>query len=903
MDEPTDQQATVVATQRASTYFRIISDREGGVTFRRFCDFLAYCRVLDFDFDHSHALEVYLQVTEGDIEKSLDEDSFLSVLQAFAARRYDQERDSWAALRRLLNDMEAGHNFDLKVCSGPLHGLLYNEELIRATYAFAGALHALFLSYTTITIAATSIIAPPGTSTDDWQESPSTEKAIKVGNPTVTARSAYRLFRALGIVPSCVWPGELLDIAADFILGHEPDTPERRYFEDESMISGDETSDWTTPIHNAIDGEPCYSFPEFLELLVAAALCMPPRVLERPSERPQRIQEVLENLLKLPRDHADFDAVEYLHKEGRPIDDEFGDTAARAVSLGTSLGAVSRFPGLSRTLGGTKNGRPKRELDSEGIRIWSWLHAELPYLPEAQDQYGLPRPAPGQPLVQRAPPLEDLLATRKGRSPLVAWRSLAVSNKAEEKRHGPKPKPPPVPPELRHDRLSDQLDRLASTREAERRRLAALAGPATGWVVRLTLILEPLRAPSCAESEEVLTLIETALTSRRLRKYDVAISCLIRARRQWAAIAAGKEVPESWADIEPQADVHSPWDDVPLPSVQTATGATAVPTEKNDSELQSDASRAGLQEEGSKGGDLGKTIAPWELSWREAAATADEEAQGEAPDEEAPPVVRSEGQELRFEVPASEPSKSSPPPLSALPSQGTAAALLAARAGRHARVVELRYDPAEMFEAARGDADRNLHRLQAEVNLFFLYELASLHSAINEEELATKLLWRARAFSDSLPSSHPDTAVVWSGLGVVAYRTGRFELAARSMARALRIREGTIGSHTVETATSHNNLACCLVELDRALEATTHLELATELLLESAGTDHPRTQTAMRNLEKARSNFQDIRGDMPHLFFTPVVDRFGNLRATKRKKSKKGDKGSTLRSFRSTARR
>merc|ERR1719359_746967 len=108
------------------------------------------------------------------------------------------------------------------------------------------------------------------------------------------------------------------------------------------------------------------------------------------------------------------------------------------------------------------------------------------------------------------------------------------------------------------------------------------------------------------------------------------------------------------------------------------------------------------------------------------------------------------------------------------------------------------------------------------------------------------------------------------------------------MARARRIRERTIGEDTVETATSYNNLACCLVSLDRSLEAGALFELAGELLKVLLGHDHPRTQTALRNLEKSRTLKKHVSCEVPHIFSIPVQDRWSTAVKSKRKKKKKG---------------
>jgi len=198
------------------------------------------------------------------------------------------------------------------------------------------------------------------------------------------------------------------------------------------------------------------------------------------------------------------------------------------------------------------------------------------------------------------------------------------------------------------------------------------------------------------------------------------------------------------------------------------------------------------------------------------------------------------------------------------------------------------YDPHVHFATACGEDDENLRHLVGEVNLFFLCELSSLHSAIHEDELAAQLLWHARPYSDALPTNHPDTAVVWGGIGRVAFHSGSFDIAARCMARARRIREKTIGEDTVETATTYNNLACSLASLDRPLEAGALLELGAELLKVLLGHDHPRTQTVLRNLEKSRSMHKHLRCEIPHLFGIPVLDKYKVVKKGKKKKGKKG---------------
>merc|ERR1712187_692755 len=173
----------------------------------------------------------------------------------------------------------------------------------------------------------------------------------------------------------------------------------------------------------------------------------------------------------------------------------------------------------------------------------------------------------------------------------------------------------------------------------------------------------------------------------------------------------------------------------------------------------------------------------------------------------------------------------------------------------------------------------------------FLCELASLHAALREDDLAIQLFWRARTHADALPAGHPDAAVVWCGLGRVAFHAGCQDLAARCLSKARRIREKSIGGDTIETATTYNNLACCLSYLGRVMEAVAHLELALEILRTLAGEMHPRTQVAVRNLAKVKSCPKNVVCEIPHLFTFPIYDEKIEYKYRKKKGKKKGSRG------------
>merc|ERR1712113_1024876 len=100
----------------------------------------------------------------------------------------------------------------------------------------------------------------------------------------------------------------------------------------------------------------------------------------------------------------------------------------------------------------------------------------------------------------------------------------------------------------------------------------------------------------------------------------------------------------------------------------------------------------------------------------------------------------------------------------------------------------------------------------------------------------------------------------------------------------------------------YNNLACCLSHLDRPLEALAYLELAAEIMRVLAGEDHPRTQVALRNLEKARTAKMHLNVEIPHLFSYPVKDRNTTRKGSRRRKRKKhgGSSRGSSRSSRSS---
>jgi len=392
------------------------------------------------------------------------------------------------------------------------------------------------------------------------------------------------------------------------------------------------------------------------------------------------------------------------------------------------------------------------------------------------------------------------------------------------------------------------------------------------------------------ESEEVSTLIETALTSRRLRNYDIAISLLIRARRRWGAIAAGREVPGAWAEYQPVESVPSPWDihEVPAPldgnadAQDPCIASGSPPPEEPDSDFDMPIGPSDLLRDARELFDAAREMQRVDSAYTMSRKSSQEQTR----ESDVPRGCSRAGTASMDSTTVRLPRKMTKTPNSA---RGVPSSNLGGNVGLGATVggSERVYDPHLHFATACGEDDENLRYLAAEVHIFFLCELASLHSAIHEDEMAAQLLWGALPYSERLPSNHPDTAVVWCGIGRVTFHIGSYDIAARAMARARRIRERTIGENTVETATTYNNLACCLTSLDRPLEAVALLELASELLKVLLGCDHPRTQTAVRNFEKARSSHKHIHCEVPHLFGIPVMDKWKLVKKVRKTRKKK----------------
>jgi hypothetical protein len=479
---------------------------------------------------------------------------------------------------------------------------------------------------------------------------------------------------------------------------------------------------------------------------------------------------------------------------------------------------------------------PQKDWDAS--RIFEEMDDDLDELPPVPPPK-LPGPKPDEKLAPPRPTIEEIQEKaaaeamkrkkkKKKKKGDDADKSVVAWNKIQYVGKHPEPKEPTIPDEYNRERRGEQWTAFELKLHQQRAAREGLPESIAGRALRTSLIDEPLLSPP-SDIPEVATLVETAAASRRLRDYDIAIRLLNRARHLWAVRAAN---PIGGNKLSPSPP--------PMP--------------KQDSGRPRRNS-AGSSVESAGSSPRGSDIEPDDLT-----------------------TSRSSLRNSRFREALHEQVADEDP-------DGAVAEALSGFCGNSK---DRSYDPEVDFQQLCDDDDSGLlDNLKDEVNLFFWSELASLHTAIRQDELAVRLLWRGKRNADGLPQNHPDKATVWAGLGRVAFHHDEFDLAARSFLRVRFIREATIGGDTVESATSYNNVAVSLMAISRDREAVAYLQLSTALFRHLLGEQHPRTLTSERNLSKAKSGNMSTKLEVPHIFYIPHRDTVG---ITKKKKKKKGGK-------------
>lgn len=864
-----------------------------GVSLSSFCHLVAHQRLLSWDFDHLSSLKTFrLQTAEETLDAQLDSKQLRQALQALAVEFYgapyglkassgldhqtsnlsasgerrNSSRPSFAmealykiqALQDLLRDVSI-RNADV---SFQLNGVstkrtaFFDEQVISAAYEYESIMRKLFLQYETEV---------------EGQALPRVEDRLQ---RSISARSLYRLARSLRLVPDCMASGDFHELVHElYICG--PKAPEKRYLKELTMLQSDEEPDvtWVQPAVGTMPGEPRFSFPDVMELFTLAALHTSPQVYnELSQDRVERVHEIFKDLLRLPTGEVEVNAEEFLQ-------------------------VVSGY------LDAAKDKEP-----SNLVEIWAALDSELPKLASKKDPY-IPQPPaqvleklPPQPLTseqrtdenQRKNPYGRGAAGGKKKGKKKAkgvkqpkWREYFYGNvpvhwnQVQWLGKRPELARPEVPPMWQTDSKVAMLKNLDDHIGRHRDESQAANMPASGWVLRLQLIDEPLKAPSCPQSEEVSTLMETALISRRLKQYDAAMMLLIRARKLWATIEARGCIGSEWQEVQLLIPAPSPWAQSSRATFPHLAARREAELRKKNTALEADQ----VPQTAPKCRD------PYVKSKTDMFLPG-----GHSNAQLAKHHTEGELLERRVLNKSPEASEGGKTPQSA---RGRTSA---SRTPSHnAGSANRRYNPKNDFHSALGDGDEDLDLLPPQATVFFFCELASLHSALQEDELSGLLLWRALGSCKRLSPYDANAAMVWSGLGRVAFYSGSFEAAARLYMRARSIREKALGGDTIDTATAYNNLACCLAALDRPVEAAAFTELSVEILKELAGEDHPRTHTAMRNLGKVRTAPKKVAMEAPYLYSLPLRDFTRALRSGRRKKKKKGrsKSGSSSRSSKS----
>ncbi|GAX82196.1 hypothetical protein CEUSTIGMA_g9624.t1 [Chlamydomonas eustigma] len=135
-------------------------------------------------------------------------------------------------------------------------------------------------------------------------------------------------------------------------------------------------------------------------------------------------------------------------------------------------------------------------------------------------------------------------------------------------------------------------------------------------------------------------------------------------------------------------------------------------------------------------------------------------------------------------------------------------------------------------------------------NLYFHIISGSVMLSAGRYEAALQEYDDAEAEAESLPSGHPNKAVLHSCRAFALNALHRFDLAFEELVKALVLRSQaiTLGPDHVDSQLVCHNLGCVLDRLGRTHKAIELLEKSHRVFQQSLGFQHPRTQTACRNL-------------------------------------------------------
>jgi len=105
---------------------------------------------------------------------------------------------------------------------------------------------------------------------------------------------------------------------------------------------------------------------------------------------------------------------------------------------------------------------------------------------------------------------------------------------------------------------------------------------------------------------------------------------------------------------------------------------------------------------------------------------------------------------------------------------------------------------------------------RVEYDLFFELSIANVLESSGQDEIAlVKYISAKNVCAKGLPSHHPDVAIPYCGIASVLYHMEEYSHSLRAYLKAKEIREECLGGNTVDTATTYNNLGCCMLALAR----------------------------------------------------------------------------------------
>ncbi|KAG2448846.1 hypothetical protein HYH02_006197 [Chlamydomonas schloesseri] len=141
--------------------------------------------------------------------------------------------------------------------------------------------------------------------------------------------------------------------------------------------------------------------------------------------------------------------------------------------------------------------------------------------------------------------------------------------------------------------------------------------------------------------------------------------------------------------------------------------------------------------------------------------------------------------------------------------------------------------------------------LSPEQEIYLCLARASVLMSCGRDGPASALYDCAEEQLARLPEGHMAEPLIHGCRGHLLYHCGQLQAAFEHLvqAKVLREQHPDLGSHHVDTALSHHNLACCLDRLGKTHMALRLLGGAADTFRVVLGPTHPRTTTATRNLQ------------------------------------------------------